>query len=147
MFASLLMRSRLMLFQIRGLQETSVTQEPLGRFSTKQSKPTISIQYFATEKRSQIRNHNRCEVLPHRSLSQLLCFAVSQPEQYALSHRGERFSDNQIDDPRDIRKHQRQDQHDDWISAGRQPDSREQSALDRVALRQADDENRRLEQN
>src|SRR2546426_9495938 len=137
MFASLLMKSQLMLFQIRVPQETSLTQGLLSRFSTKQSKPTISVKHLATEKRSQIRNYYRREILPHRSLSQLLGFVVSQPEQNALSHRGERFRDNQIDDPRGIRKHQRHDEHDDWISAGRQPDSREQSALDRVPTGQA----------
>src|SRR3989442_7645790 len=104
MFASLWMISRLMLLQIRTRQVTSLTQGLLGRFSTKQSKPTISIKDLATEKRSQIRNYYRREVLPHRSLSQLLGFAVSQPEQNALSHRSERFSDNQIDDPRSVRE-------------------------------------------
>src|SRR2546426_9726462 len=104
MFASLLMKSQLMLFQIRVPQETSLTQGLLGRFSTKQSKPTISVKRLATEKRSEIRNYNRREVLPHRSLSQLLCFAVCQPEQNALCHGSEGFSNDQIDDPRSVRE-------------------------------------------
>src|SRR2546426_4528987 len=104
MFASLLMKSQLMLFQIRVPQETSLTQGLLGRFSTKQSKPTISVKRLATEKRSEIRNYYRREVLPHRSLSQLLGFALSQPEQNLLTHRGDRFRDDQIDAPEAIRE-------------------------------------------
>jgi hypothetical protein len=42
------------------------------RRSTQQSKPTVSTQDFAAEKRRKISEHDRAKVTPHRSLAYLL---------------------------------------------------------------------------
>ena len=46
----------------------SSTSSAVG-FSTDQSEPTISVQDFATSKRSQVRDSDRAEVPPHRSVA------------------------------------------------------------------------------
>jgi hypothetical protein len=102
---------------------------------------------FAHAEGQQVGQHDHPQVLPHRPPQPLRPGAEGGPEQGTLGQRSERLGHAQVEHPvrAGIEEHG-QDEDDNGVSAGGEPDASEEAVLEGVTRRQADEEDRRLDE-
>lgn len=114
---------------------------------SERSEPTVTIRNFTCAERRQIGEDYRDKAAEPITCTQDAFASKDQPEYRTFRQRGERLRDEKVCGSRMAKKERRQNQNYDWIRTRGQPDTAHQLLRERNLWRQADQQNRCLDQN
>src|SRR5205085_9566400 len=102
--------------------------------SLEQTKPTCRVEQFAADEREQVGDDDDGEVAQPSLCARVKLASKSEPEERALGDGRERLRDEQVKTARRVGEPNGQDQHDNRIGAGGQPQSGEEALAETQLL-------------